>query len=66
MWIDTLKQDRGFINRVSTKSKFKNKMRRVFEEYDCYLDGYRPFKRACHQGDKYEDLFITSDYITFK
>ena len=41
-------------------------MRRVCEEDDCYLDEDRPFKRDRRQGEKYENLVVTSDHIVFK
>ena len=41
-------------------------MRRVFEEDGCYLDEYHPFKRARRQGEKYENLVVTSEHIIFK
>ena len=50
----------------STERKFRNKMRRVCEEGDCYLDEYHPFKRSFRQGDKDEDLVVKGDKIEFK
>ena len=41
-------------------------MRLVFEEGDYYLDKYRPFKIARRQGDKDENLVVTSYCIRFK
>ena len=46
--------------------KLRNKMRRVCEEDDCYLDGYRPFKISHYQGNKYENLVIKIDHLIFK
>ena len=50
----------------STERKFRNKMRRVCEEGDCYLDKYHPIKRSFRHGDKDEDLLVTGDKIKFK
>ena len=60
------KQDRGFMKKESTEIKFNNKTRRFCEEGDCYLDEDRPFKRSRRQGDKYENLVVTSDHIRCK
>ena len=60
------KQDREVTKKESTEIKFWNKTRRVCEEYDCYLDEDRPFKRTRQQGDKYEKLVVTSEHIRFK
>ena len=49
-----------------TERKFRNIMRCVCEEYDCYLDQDRPFKRARRQGEKDEGLVVTGDHIIFK
>ena len=50
--IDIRKQERHLMKKGSTYSKFRNKMRRVCEEDDCYLDGDCPFNRARIQGEK--------------
>ena len=50
----------------SIERKVRNKMRRVFEEDDCYLDKYCPLKRARCQVEKDENLAVTSDHIIFK
>ena len=49
-----------------TEKKIRNKTRRVCEEDDCYLDEYRPFKRARRKGEKDENLVVTSDHIRLK
>ena len=41
-------------------------MRLFCEEDDCYLYKDHSFKRAWLQGEKYKNLFITSDYIKSK
>ena len=64
--IDIRKQERGVMKKSSTKRKFRNKTRRVCEEVDCYLHGYLPFKRTRRQGEKDENLVVTSDHIIFK
>ena len=40
------KQDRGGIKKGYTDIKFRNKIRRVYEDDELYLDKYRPFKRS--------------------
>ena len=56
--IDIHKQDRDVMKKASTNITFRNKMRPVCEEDDCYLDKDRPFKRVRRQGDKYEKLLL--------
>ena len=46
--------------------KFRNKMRRICEEDDCYLDKHHPSKRSRRQGENDKNLFVTSDHIIFK
>ena len=64
--INIWKQDRGGIKKGYTDRKFRNKMRCVYEDDEFYLDKYRPFKRSRLQGEKYENLVVTSDHIKFK
>ena len=54
------------MNKGSTEIKFRNKMRRVCENYDCYLDKNCSLKRDRLQEDKNEYLVVTSDHIRFK
>ena len=56
--IDIHKQDRDVMKKASTNITFRNKMRPVCEEDDCYLDKERPFKRARRQAEKYETLLL--------
>ena len=41
-------------------------MRRVCEDDDCYLNEVCPFRRSRRQGEKYENLVVTSYNILFK
>ena len=60
------KQKRYVMKKGSTDIKFRNKIRHVSEEDECYLDEDYPFKRTSLQGDKYDNLVITNDHIRFK
>ena len=60
------KQEREVMNKRSTNRKPRNKMRRVCEKDYCYLDEYHPLKISRHQGEKDEDLVVTSDKIILK
>ena len=54
------KQYREVTKEGYTDSKFNNKPRHVCEEDDWYIDKDRPFKTSCRQGERDEDLFVTS------
>ena len=41
-------------------------MRRVCEEYDCYINDYRPFKIALSHRERYEGLAVTIDHVKSK
>ena len=44
------KKERVVMYKGSTERKFRNKIRHVCEEDDCYLDKCRPFKISHRQG----------------
>ena len=54
------------MNKGSIERNFRNKIRRVCKEYDCYIDKYFPFKRPRRQGEKYENLVVTIYHIILK
>ena len=60
------KQDKQFTKKGSTERKFRNKIKRVCEEDDWYLDKDRPFERSCRKGKKDENIVVTSYHIIFK
>ena len=62
----TIRKKRGRSLRKVLQRGIQEKPRLVCEEDDCYIGRYRPFKRVLHQGDKYENIIITSDHIIFK
>ena len=56
--IDIWKQERGFTKKGSTEIKSRNKMRRVCEEDEYYLDEDCTLKRYSKHRDKYESLSL--------
>ena len=64
--IDIWEKDRDVTKIGSTERKFRNKMRRICEEDDCYLDKDCTFKRDLRKGDNDEELVVTSDHIKLK
>ena len=59
-------QERGVMKKDSTERKSRNKMRHVCEDYEFYLDKHYPFIRVRCQGEKYENLVVTSELIISK
>ena len=55
-----------FTKKGSIENKIRNKMSRFYQGGDRYIDEDFPFKRACLQGEKDENIFVTSDHIIFK
>ena len=60
------KKDWEVMKKDPTEEKLRNKIRRVYEEDDYFVDKYCVFKRAICQGDKDEDLVVTCDHIKSK